>query len=84
MISEREIYQFPKSRIKEGLEIPRKNRAAVEEGSAEDGRRLFDTNFWGPGALIKAVLPDMREKHSGVIMNISSIAALQTAPGSGY
>ncbi len=59
-------------------------RAAVEEGSAEDGKRLFDTNFWGPVALIKAVLPDMREKHSGVIVNVSSIAALQTAPGSGY
>lgn len=59
-------------------------RAAVEEGNAEDTKKLFDTNFWGPIALIKAVLPDMREKHSGVIVNISSIAALQTAPGSGY
>jgi len=59
-------------------------RAAVEEGGMEDSKRLFDTNFWGPVALIKAVLPDMREKHSGVIINVSSIAALQTAPGSGY
>lgn len=59
-------------------------RAAVEEGSAEDTKKLFDTNFWGAVALIKAVLPDMREKHSGVIVNVSSIAALQTAPGSGY
>lgn len=59
-------------------------RAAVEEGSVEDSKRLFDTNFWGPVALIKAVLPGMREKHSGAIVNVSSIAALQTAPGSGY
>ena len=59
-------------------------RAAVEEGSVEDSRKLFDTNFWGPVALIKAVLPDMREKRNGVIINVSSIAALQTAPGSGY
>lgn len=59
-------------------------RAAVEEGSVADTQKLFDTNFWGPVALIKAVLPDMREKRSGVIINVSSIAALQTAPGSGY
>lgn len=59
-------------------------RAAVEEGSVEDTKKLFDTNFWGPVALIKAVLPDMREKRNGVIINVSSIAALQTAPGSGY
>lgn len=59
-------------------------RAAVEEGSTEDTKKLFETNFWGAVALIKAVLPDMREKRSGVIMNVSSIAALQTAPGSGY
>ena len=59
-------------------------RAAVEEGSVADTQKLFDTNFWGPVALIKEVLPDMREKRSGVILNVSSIAALQTAPGSGY
>lgn len=59
-------------------------RAAVEEGSVEDTKKLFDTNFWGPVALIKAVLPDMRKRRSGVIINVSSIAALQTAPGSGY
>lgn len=59
-------------------------RAAVEEGSTEESKKLFDTNFWGPVELIKAVLPDMRKKHSGVIVNVSSIAALQTSPGSGY
>lgn len=59
-------------------------RAAVEEGDSNDTARLFDTNFWGPVALIKAVLPDMRAKRSGAIINVSSIAALRTAPGSGY
>lgn len=59
-------------------------RAAVEEGEPEDTDRLFRTNFWGPIALIKAVLPDMRAKRNGAIINVSSIAALGTAPGSGY
>lgn len=59
-------------------------RAAVEEGDAKDTERLFRTNFWGPIALIKAVLPGMRAQNSGAIINISSIAALRTSPGSGY
>ena len=59
-------------------------RAAVEEGEFEDTQRLFHTNFWGPIALMKAVLPQMRRNHSGAIINVSSIAAIRTAPGSGY
>lgn len=59
-------------------------RAAVEEGDGEEASRLFETNFWGPVSLIKAVLPGMREKRGGAIINVSSIAALHTAPGSGY
>lgn len=59
-------------------------RAAVEEGNPEDTNRLFATNFWGPVNLIKAVLPDMRASKSGAVINVSSIAALRTAPGSGY
>lgn len=59
-------------------------RAAVEEGGREDAERLFQTNFWGPVNLMKAVLPGMRERRSGAIINVSSIAALETAPGSGY
>ena len=54
-------------------------RAAVEEGEFEDTQRLFHTNFWGPIALMKAVLPQMRRKHSGAIINVSSIAAIRTA-----
>lgn len=59
-------------------------RAAVEEGDKEETEQLFRTNFWGPVSLIKAVLPDMRAKRSGAIVNISSIAALEASPGSGY
>lgn len=59
-------------------------RAAVEEGNEKETFRLFDTNFWGPVALIKAVLPGMRANRSGAIINVSSIAAIHTSPGSGY
>lgn len=59
-------------------------RAAVEEGDEKETSRLFDTNFWGPVALIKAVLPGMRANCGGAIVNVSSIAAIRTSPGSGY
>jgi NAD(P)-dependent dehydrogenase (short-subunit alcohol dehydrogenase family) len=59
-------------------------RAAVEEADETEVEELFATNFFGPVALIKAVLPEMRSKRHGVIINLSSIAARITAPGSGY
>jgi NAD(P)-dependent dehydrogenase (short-subunit alcohol dehydrogenase family) len=59
-------------------------RAAVEEGDDADVRRLFDTNFFGSVALIKAVLPGMRARRSGAIVNISSIGARRAPAGSGY
>ncbi|MEA4846057.1 MAG: oxidoreductase [Clostridiaceae bacterium] len=59
-------------------------RAAVEEADEAEVEELFATNFFGPVALMKAVLPGMRTRHKGTIVNISSIAARTTAPGSGY
>ena len=59
-------------------------RAAVEEGADDDVRRLFDTNFFGAVSMIKAVLPGMRARRSGAIVNISSIGAQITPVGSGY
>jgi NAD(P)-dependent dehydrogenase (short-subunit alcohol dehydrogenase family) len=50
-------------------------RAAVEEGDDEDVRQPFDTNFFGAVAMIKAVLPGMRARRSGAIVNVSSIGA---------
>jgi NADP-dependent 3-hydroxy acid dehydrogenase YdfG len=50
-------------------------RAAVEEADDADIRLLFDTNFFGAVEMIKAVLPDMRAKRAGSILNISSIGA---------
>jgi NAD(P)-dependent dehydrogenase (short-subunit alcohol dehydrogenase family) len=59
-------------------------RAAVEEGDEADVARLFATNFFGPVALIKAVLPGMRARRRGAIINVSSIGARLCPPGSGY
>jgi NAD(P)-dependent dehydrogenase (short-subunit alcohol dehydrogenase family) len=59
-------------------------RAAVEEGDDADVQRLFATNFSGAVAMIKAVLPGMRARRSGAIVNISSIGARTCPPGSGY
>ena len=59
-------------------------RAAVEEGDDAQVRELFDTHFFGSVATIKAVLPQMRARRSGTIVNLSSIGARLTPAGSGY
>ena len=59
-------------------------RAAVEEADDADIRQLFDTNVFGAVDVIKAVLPDMRAKRAGAILNISSIGARISPAGSGY
>ena len=59
-------------------------RAAVEEGDDVEVRTLFETHFFGTVAMIKAVLPDMRTRRSGAIVNLSSIGVQLTPVGSGY
>lgn len=59
-------------------------RSSVEEGEDEAVRELFETNLFGPINMIKTVLPIMRAKGEGVIMNTTSIAAERSAVGSGY
>jgi len=59
-------------------------RSAVEEADESDVQALFATNFFGTVAMIKAVLPSMRSRRTGTIVNLSSIAGRQAAPGSGY
>ena len=59
-------------------------RSSIEEGDQDDVDLLFNTNFFGPIELIKTVLPKMRQNKNGAIINISSIAAVRSAVGSGY
>lgn len=58
--------------------------AAVEEGEADEVRAMFETNFFGLVAVTKAVLPGMRSRRSGHIVNISSIGGLVANPSIGY
>jgi NAD(P)-dependent dehydrogenase (short-subunit alcohol dehydrogenase family) len=53
----------------------------VEESSMADLRRQFDVNVFGAVAVIKAVLPHMRQRRSGRILNISSMGGIVTFPG---
>lgn len=48
---------------------------SVEELSLEDFRATMETNYFGPLRCIRAVLPAMRDKQKGCIINVSSIAA---------
>jgi len=59
-------------------------RGAIEEGDDADVRTLFETHFFGTIAMIKAVLPGMRARRSGAIVNLSSIGVQLTPVGSGY
>jgi NADP-dependent 3-hydroxy acid dehydrogenase YdfG len=58
--------------------------AAVEEGDEKAVRAMFETNFHGLVATTLALLPAMRERRSGVIVNLSSSAGLVAYPASGY
>lgn len=53
---------------------------AVEEIPMEEIKRNFETNFFGPINVIKTVLPQMRKQHSGLIINITSIAGYMGLP----
>ncbi len=59
-------------------------QASVEEGEEDEIRAQFEANTFGLFALTRAVLPGMRSQRQGHIMNITSVAGLIGADGSGY
>ena len=52
----------------------------IEEIPTEEIRNNFETNLFGPIEVMKAVLPQMREQKSGLIINITSIAGYMGLP----
>lgn len=56
---------------------------AIEEASLAEVRAQFEVNVFGAVAMIQAVLPSMRKRRAGHIVNISSIGGLTTYPGVG-
>lgn len=56
---------------------------AIEETSLKQVRDIFDINVLGPLAVIKAVLPAMRARGSGHIVNITSVSGLAAWSGTG-
>lgn len=59
-------------------------RAAIEESEPARVEELFRSNFFGPMDLVRIVLPHMRARNFGAIVNVSSVAALRGALGNGY
>jgi NAD(P)-dependent dehydrogenase (short-subunit alcohol dehydrogenase family) len=58
--------------------------AAMEEGEPEVVRDMFDVNVFGLCAMVQAVLPGMRSRHQGCIVNVSSLGGLSGFPALGY
>ncbi|MEN2395746.1 oxidoreductase [Pseudomonas halotolerans] len=58
--------------------------AAVEETDPQAARRLFEVNFFGTAHMIHAVLPGMRQRRRGMIVNLTSIGGLAGFPAVGY
>jgi NAD(P)-dependent dehydrogenase (short-subunit alcohol dehydrogenase family) len=58
-------------------------RSPLEQVSLDDLRSLFETHVVGPLHLSQAVLPTMRTRGSGIIVNIGSTGGRFTSPGAG-
>ncbi|NKZ07839.1 SDR family NAD(P)-dependent oxidoreductase [Actinomadura latina] len=73
----------------DGLDILINNAGVMHEGfaeetSPEEARAVFETNFFGAVRLVNAVLPGMRERRRGRIVNVGSLAAWVGEPGEGF
>ncbi|WP_158781456.1 oxidoreductase [Pantoea sp. BAV 3049] len=57
------------------------HEGVMEESTLEEMRQQFDVNVFGAVAMIKAVLPAMRKRRRGHILNITSMGGFVTMPG---
>jgi NAD(P)-dependent dehydrogenase (short-subunit alcohol dehydrogenase family) len=57
------------------------HEGVLEEASMDDLQRQFAANVFGPVAMMKAVLPGMRARRRGHIVNVTSMGGFITLPG---
>ncbi len=58
--------------------------AAIEESEEEEVRKMFEINVFGLANMTQAVLPQMRKRRTGHILNVASIGGLRAFPGVGF
>lgn len=58
--------------------------ATQEEGSLEEIRTMYETNVFGLIAMTQAVVPGMRERRSGTVVNVSSVSGRIATPRGGF
>jgi len=63
-----------------GLEL----KSPIEDATDDEVKRQFDTNVLGALRVIRAVLPAMRKRGAGTIINVSSIAGIVAPPYGGF
>jgi NAD(P)-dependent dehydrogenase (short-subunit alcohol dehydrogenase family) len=56
----------------------------VEKSDLDEVRAMFETNLLGAARMIQAVLPAMRERGRGTIVNVSSVAGVVAGPLNGF
>jgi short-subunit dehydrogenase len=57
---------------------------AVEEATEEEFMPMFNTNVFGLIHVTQAILPHLRSRRSGHILNLSSVGGLVSSPGMGF
>jgi NAD(P)-dependent dehydrogenase (short-subunit alcohol dehydrogenase family) len=60
------------------------HEGVMEESPLAEMRRQFDVNVFGAVAMMRAVLPGMRSRRAGRILNITSMGGIITMPGIAY
>ncbi|WP_260921762.1 oxidoreductase [Novosphingobium sp. 9] len=60
------------------------HEGVMEESSMDELQRQFAANVFGPVAMMKAVLPGMRARRGGHIVNVTSMGGFITMPGISY
>ena len=60
------------------------HQGVAEETTMEQARTVFETNFFGVVRMVNAVLPGMRERKRGRIINVGSLAEWVGEPGEAF